>query len=126
MQSGCKKIRKLNLRNKPPYLMRKEKNRPMLNNLKLFFYSLVLIVGMTACAAPKPAVEDTEDVEEEATEELEDTEDVVEEAAEDTEEEAVEEATTEETKTEKSAEDSASKTKTEESTDSMTEAAAGQ
>ena len=62
----------------------------MLKKLTLLFYSLMLMIYMTACAAPKPK-EEVQAPEEEST-------DVEENAAEDGEEEAEDEATEESTK----------------------------
>ncbi|KAF0200513.1 MAG: carboxypeptidase [bacterium] len=69
----------------------------MIKKLTLLFYSAVLMLYLTACAAPKPAQQATE---EDTSEELEFTEDAEEGTEEVTTEEApAEEATTEETTT---------------------------
>ena len=70
----------------------------MIKKLTLLFYSAVLMLYLTACAAPKPAQQATE---EDTSEELEFTEDAEEGTEEVTTEEApAEEATTEEATTE--------------------------
>ena len=70
----------------------------MIKKLTLIFYSAVLMLYLTACAAPKPAQQATE---EDTSEELEFTEDAEEGTEEVTTEEApTEEATTEEATTE--------------------------
>jgi len=40
----------------------------MIKKLTLLFYAVMLMVYMTACAAPKPQAEEASDTEEEATE----------------------------------------------------------
>lgn len=84
----------------------------MIKKLTLLFYSAVLMLYLTACAAPKPAQQATEEDTSEELEFTEDSEEGVEEVT--TEEATAEEATAEEATTEEASKAEAEKAPAEE------------